>query len=86
VFEGRTVEIRKVMQGKEHVNSEPFGKALYGDRDRVTTVGPDDIGPVLAEEDVAGRKEGLCFLDVQPTAACRGVFKNGDRQIAVDGE
>ena len=74
------------MQGEEHINAQPLSKSLHGDRNRVAAVGPDDVRPVLAEEDVAGCEEGLCFLDVQPAAAGRGVLEDGDRQIAIDGE
>jgi hypothetical protein len=47
--------LRTFRQGKEHINAEPLGQALHSDRNRIAAVGPDDVGSVLAEEDVAGR-------------------------------
>jgi hypothetical protein len=53
------LEIREVLQREEHADVEPLRQVLHGDRDLVSTVRPDDVRPVLAEEKIDACRKGL---------------------------
>ena len=51
------------MQGDEHRDVQPLGELLNGKRYLIGAIGPDHVGPLPRQEDLAGRKKRNRFCE-----------------------